>query len=83
MVVRPFYNVEIILELPLAFTLLAGGHVLLMFHHMPKVIWKQFQDNYFMFIYICNFIFSKLSNQGLIIVKNMNTLPLCSDSNIF
>lgn len=60
MLSSPIYNIKnIILDLPYPFTLLTGGNMLLMFHQMPKILWKLFQDNYFMFIYIYNFIFSK------------------------
>lgn len=60
MLSRAFYNIKIIiLDLPHAFTVLTDGHMLLILHQMPKIIWKLFQDIYFIFIYICNFIFSK------------------------
>ena len=60
MLSRPFYNIKIIiLDLPHFFTLLIDVHMMLVLHQMSKIIWKQFQDNHFIFIYICNFLFSK------------------------
>lgn len=60
MLSRPFYNIKIItLDLPHAFTLLTDDHTLLMLHQMSKITREQFQDDYYIFIYICNFVFSK------------------------
>lgn len=52
-----FYNIKIvILDLLYLLTLLPDGRMLLIFHQMPEMIWNLFQDNYFMFTYICNIL---------------------------